>query len=166
MVACTTPTPGPTVSATPTDVPATPWTGAVVRLVTTAGQVTAGKTVVIEIDIENVTQLHGMALHLHFNPAQLEVVDADAEFVGVQITHGDFLSSGGVVQNQVDNTAGTVTYVWMQVASMEPLSGGGTLATLVVCGKAVGALDVAITELSLTDVAGNPIPVTILQKEP
>lgn len=164
MVACTTSTPDATLTATPTTVPETPLTGAVARLNTTADEVTAGKTLGVDIVIENVTQLYGVELRLAFNPVQLKVVDADAEMAGVQITCGGFLSSDYVVENQVDNDTGTVTYVLMQVAPTKPVSGDGTLATLALRSKTSGKLDISISGLLLSDAGGNQIPVTVVRE--
>jgi hypothetical protein len=60
--------------------------------------------------------MHGVEVHLSFDPAKLQVVDADSGLDGVQITaeEGLFSSAKQVVVQNVDNAAGTILFAMSQ----------------------------------------------------
>ena len=165
IASCTT-HPAATSTATPEPIPATAITETVARLTATSSEITVGKTVVVDVIIEDVNALYRMDLQLKFNPLQLEVVDADAKIAGIQVAHGDFLDvTSSHIHNNVGNNRGTIKYDLAQVAPTKPVSGAGTLITFVLRGKDAGILDITITELLLSNSAGGKIPVTILQQK-
>ena len=55
-------------------------------------EVVIGTTTTVDIRVENVTNLFGVEVHLSFDPALLEVEDANAGQAGVQIAPGPFLN--------------------------------------------------------------------------
>ena len=82
--------------------------------------------------------LYGFELQLTFDPAVVEVVDADASSPGVQIGPGDFLSPDFVVQYRADNQAGKVEFVVTQLNPSPAKSGSGALLTVPFRGLAAG----------------------------
>jgi hypothetical protein len=131
--------------------------GATVRLEPLPGQEEAD-AVTVAIRIENATRLYGAEVHLAFDPARLEVQDADPDKEGVQIQAGDFPSPDFVVQNQADNTRGTIDYAVTQVAPREAVDGSGILATVTVKDKDMGTSSLTFVGAKLADPDGQEIP--------
>jgi len=137
-----------------------------VSLTTTASAIEADTTLVVNVEVANAANLFGVELHLNFNPVLLEVVDVDEATEGVQIAYGDFFAPDFVVQNRADNITGAVTYVGIQVAPTQPVTGSGTLATVVFHGKAQGPLKLELAQVLLSTPDGQALPVEILPLTP
>lgn len=131
--------------------------GAMVRLEPLPGQEGAG-AIAMAIHIENATRLYGAEVHLAFDPARLEVQDADPDTEGVQIQAGDFPSPDFVVQNQADNVKGTIDYAATQLAPREAVDGSGVLATVTLKGKDKGTSSLTFVGAKLADPDGQEIP--------
>lgn len=112
----------------------------------------------LDIHVENVAQLAGAEVHLTFDPALLEVVDADPAMEGTQITHGNFLSPDFVVQNTAYIT-GTIDYAIACMPLDKAVSGNGVLASITFRALAEGETEVAIRSVILSDTQGQPIAV-------
>jgi hypothetical protein len=166
LAACMAPMPQPT--AIPTQAPiAAPHENAPrVFLTATAATIETDNTIVVNVEVANVTNLFGVEIELKFNPVFLEVVDVDDAAAGIQIAYGDFFAPEFVVQNQADNVNGTVTYVGMQVAPTQPVTGSGALATIVFRGKAQGPLELELTQTLLSTPDGQAIPVETVPLKP
>ena len=108
-----------------------------------------------------------MELHLRFDPAVVQVADADPGKDGIQVAVGDFLSADFVAQNQADNQAGSIDYAVTQVNPNEPRSGSGTLLVIRFQGGAAGgASPLEVTNgLLTTRCDGDLIPVTFASGE-
>lgn len=65
--------------------------------------------------------------YLNFNPALLQVVDANSSISGVQITSGSLMSA--TLLNSVDNTNGKISFSQV-VSAGTKYKGSGTLATI------------------------------------
>lgn len=138
--------------------------GATVRLEPLPGQEGA-EAVTVAIHIENATRLYGVEVHLAFDPASLEVQDADPDTEGVQIQTGDFPSPDFVVQNQADNAKGTIDYAVTQLAPREAIDGSGVLATITVKGKGESASPLTFVEVKLANPDGQEIPSQIMDDQ-
>ncbi len=97
-----------------------------------------GTTVAVPIRITDVTGLYGFEVLLKFDPAVVQVADADPAKAGVQLLAGDFLALDFLVRNTVDNAAGTAEFVLAQLNPSEAKSGTGTLFTVLFEGVAAG----------------------------
>jgi hypothetical protein len=128
-----------------------------VRLEPFSGQEGAD-AVTVAIRIENATRLYGAEVHLAFDPAHLEVQDADPDTEGVQIQAGDFPSPDFVVQNQADNVRGTIDYAATQLAPREAVDGSGVFATVTVKGKDKGTSSLTFVGAILANPDGQEIP--------
>jgi hypothetical protein len=129
-------------------------------------EVAAGQTAPLSVAVTDVQDLYGLELHLRFNPAVVQVADADPGKDGIQVAAGDFLSADFVAQNRADNQAGTIDYAVTQVNPNEPKSGSGTLVVIRFQGVAAGRvsqLEVANGILTTRD--GDLIPVTFASGE-
>lgn len=129
----------------------------VVRVMPAAPTVQVGQTVVVSITVDAVTNLFGLEFHMQFDPAVLEVVDANTAVPGVQIAPGSFLSPDIAPQNQANNTVGTIDFALSQTSPSTPVSGSGTLATITFRGRAAGSSTVAFTSVSLSNNVGATI---------
>ena len=132
----------------------------VVKISPATGSVVAGQTVAINVSIEGAANLYGAEVHITFDPALLEVIDADGGTDGVQIGHGGFLSPNFVAQNQANNATGGIDYAISQMPPKTGVNGNGALATITFRGKAAGTSAVNITTALLADPNGAQIPST------
>jgi LysM repeat protein len=107
-----------------------------------------------------VSDLYGFDFQIAFDPALLDVVDADPDKDGVQIQPGDFLSADFLAQNAVDQDNGLVKFAITQAAPSQPVSGSGTLATITFKGKAVGNTSIRFDSALFSDKDGGQITVS------
>ena len=92
---------------------------------------------------------------LRFNPAVLQVVDADAGTSGVQISPGSLMAL--TIINNIDNTAGTIQF--SQIATPgSTYSGSGTVATVtfraISAGSSSATFDFSLGSGTDSNVAG------------
>jgi hypothetical protein len=107
-----TPTNTPTSTPTPTPTPTTtPPTGTVVRVdpqnLTLPICSSEGTT---SVRVENVSDLAAVQLELSYDPAIIQVIDANPGQAGVQVTVGSAFAGGFIAQNSVDTTNGRITF--------------------------------------------------------
>jgi len=122
-----------------------------------SSEVAVGTTTTVDIRIENVADLFGAEVHLTFNPALLEVVDADPSRDGVQIQPGAFLNPYFTALNGVDQAAGGVHFAISEGPDDAVASGSGVLATVTFRGVAVGTSTFNFTSVILAAPGGIPI---------
>jgi len=127
-----------------------------------SASVVVGSTVDVAVRIDDASNLYSAAFHLTFDPAVLEVVDADPSRDGVQIFPGTFpgpsQGPGDIVTNAADNTAGTVDYDFTLLDPAPVANGSGVLATIRFRGKAVGSSALTLSGATLWDPLNDPIP--------
>lgn len=138
--------------------------GATVRFEPSSTQVSAGQTFDVNLRVESIADLYGFSTKIRFNPAILEVVDADSATSGVQISRGSFFPSDSnqahVVRNIVDNGTGEIEFAITLLGSTPALSGSGTVATIRFHAKAGGTTPLAFSSLQLINSAATAIPAT------
>jgi len=115
----------------------------------------AGK---VALRVQGVENLYGLEVHLSFDPALVEVVDADPAKPGVQIGGGDFLPNGFVAVNNADNATGRIDYAVTLLNPAEPVSGEGVLAAITFEGKANGSSPLKIDKAILASREASEIP--------
>jgi LysM repeat protein len=120
-----------------------------------------GQMTTVTLRVENVQNLYGYQVTISFNPALLEVVDADPGKPGVQVGLGTFISPDYVPQNTADNNAGTIECVVSQVAPSTAANGSGALLTISFRGKSTGVSNVQLDPLILASAQGTEIPANI-----
>ena len=131
-----------------------------------SSNVNVGDTVTVDIKIESVTDLYGVDVRLSFDPALLEVQDAEPGTTGVQIQKGAFPAPECVIKNEADNSAGTIWYAVSQMNPTEPVSGAGVVASITFKGLAEGTSSVDFTYHKLVERDGEPItPTTVYSGE-
>ena len=121
-----------------------------------------GTTTTVEVQVQNVTGLYGVDIRLSFDPAKLEVVDANPGVAGVQIEPGPFLdvNQGFVAQNSADNAAGRINYAMTLLNPASPVDGSGTLMRITFRAKAEGESVISFLSALLSDRPGMQIPAT------
>jgi hypothetical protein len=98
----------------------------------------AGDQGAVTIRVEGAEGLYGAEVHLTFDPAVLEVVDADATASGVQVKPGEWLKDGFVAVNKADNALGKIDFAVTLLNPAAPVSGSGNLFTVTLRAKANG----------------------------
>jgi LysM repeat protein len=141
-----------------------PFAGAsstVVRFEPAAPTISVGQTIAVNVRIDDVSNLSGAEFHLSYNPAILEVQDANPNTDGVQIGIGSFLKADFVAQNIVDASQGKVDFAILQLQGSAPVSGGGVVAVITFKGLANGTSPLTFNVVYLADGNAAPIPVTL-----
>ncbi len=129
-------------------------------------EVPVGQTAPLPISVKDVQDLYGVEIHLRFDPALVQVADADSSTDGVQILLGDFLSADFVAQNRADNQGGTIDFAVTQLNPSEPKSGSGTLCTIQFQGVGAGQTgQLNVVDKTLTTRDGEVIPATAASVE-
>jgi LysM repeat protein len=131
-----------------------------VRLTPASQAIGVGESATITLRAESVDSLYGYQVELSFDPAVLEVVDADPAKTGVQVSLGTFLKPDFVQQNNANNATGQVTVVISQLAPTSPVSGSGDLLTVTFEGKADGQSTIGFADLKLAKSDGTEIVAT------
>jgi len=107
------------------------------------------KNFTINVNIKNATLLRQFGFKLVFNSTLLNVVNA---------TLGSFVPPTAIYTIIINNTEGHVTYSVSVDPPDPPLSGNGTLAEITFHVESLGFCNLTLTETSLVDDYGNPIP--------
>jgi hypothetical protein len=112
--------------------------------------VPVGEIFTLEIYAENIPASYGAEIHLCFDPALLEVVNAAGK-PATQVSPGDFINPAQsfILQNRVDNQAGVVDYALALLNPAPEVSGSGQLFYLALRAKAAGVTQIDIADNSL-----------------
>lgn len=86
-----------------------------------------GNTGILTLSVGDARGLFGAEVHVSFDPAMIEVIDANTSTEGVQATLGALLSPDFVVLNRADNVASTIDIALTQVRPTLASEGDGTL---------------------------------------
>ncbi len=136
--------------------------GVPVRLQPFALQIEVGIVTSVEIWADNVTNLTEVDIELRFNPAILQVQDADLNQEGTQITPGGFLSIDSPTINQADNSTGIIRYAAQQV-NTPPANGNGILAFITFLGVSPGVSDLSFSNTPPSNASGQSGRITVNQ---
>jgi LysM repeat protein len=119
------------------------------------------QSVPVTLRLENVDSLYGFQVEITFDPAIVQVVDADPGKTGVQVSLGSFLQPDFVPQNEADNATGKIVCVVSQLAPTAAVSGTGNLFTATFKGKADGLTNLVFADIKLAKSDGTAIAVTV-----
>lgn len=138
--------------------PAAAQTAAMVAVAPGDMELGAGMTADLAIEVRDVQDLYGIDITVTYDPAVVEVVDANPSLPGAQVSLGVFLDGGMAVINQADNAAGTVHFVMTQLNPAEPKSGTGNLLVIRFRGKQAGGTSaVTLADVQLANRDGESI---------
>lgn len=110
----------------------------VVRVAPASLQLAAGQIVDVAVEVVDVQELYAFDVTVVFDGQVVEVVDADPNVAGVQMSQGLFLDPGFAVINAADNAAGRAHLVMTQLNPSVAKSGTGALIVLRLRGKEAG----------------------------
>lgn len=140
---------------------------AIVRADPAALSLTTGQTATVSFAVEDIANLYGADVRAKFDPAALEVVDADEGKPDTQIVPGAFLKPDFVVRAIADNAAGTIWYANTQVSPTLPVSGSGVLFTAVFRAKSdVTDSPITLTYAKMVERTGASLSVTMAGAAP
>lgn len=122
-------------------------------------QVQPGGRVEVPIEIRDVDGLYAIDVQIAFDPAVVQVEDANPGQSGVQPALGTFLDAGLTLFNEVDNETGLIRFVMTQANPSEAKSGDGVVLVLYLTGVQAGESDLEVTLLELSTRAGEAIEV-------
>jgi hypothetical protein len=112
----------------------------------------------VAILIENVQNLYGVEFHLAFDPAVVEVVDADPAQEGVQIAPGSLWRDGFVAVNRADNERGQVDFAATLLNPSLPVSGDRAAAEITLRARQAGVSPVRVAAAILSTRQAEEIP--------
>jgi LysM repeat protein len=124
-----------------------------------------GESHEVELWLDNVERLSSVAVDISFNSQYLRVEDADPGQDGIQVEAGELLTSSHIVRNDVDHTAGLISYQasvagFDDSAEETPVDGGGTVAVFTVLALAEGGSPLSFRLVDLRDPEGVPLTVS------
>jgi hypothetical protein len=144
-----------TPSARPDEIAPSSPTGSMLRFERVEGQPA------LEVWVDNVTNFYALDLEIHFDPAQLQAVDANPEQEGVQIAPGRVPAPDFIAENKVDNQAGIIRYVVTQMAPREGFDGSGLVATITWQGEGDLEANVSFGPVILVNQNGEQIEAAV-----
>ncbi len=125
-------------------------------------EIGAGQIGTMQIMLANANKVYGIDVQATFNPAVVEVVDADSRKTGVQMVPGKFIKADYAVRNLADNHLGTLRYVVTQLNPTPPASGKGIVLLVHFRGKTAGTSSkFTIISAVIADRRGNKQAVTL-----
>ena len=129
-------------------------------IVPTDVHISAGATMTTEVQVDGVSNLYSADFLLTFDPAIVQVVDAEPDTSGEQIAVGALFDERAflVSRNQVDNTAGVVEFAISLQGPAEPIEGTGAVAAITWQGQAEGRSVLTLGQTQLADPSDDPIP--------
>jgi len=114
------------------------------------------------VQISGDAPVYGIELHLRFEPALVEVVDADPPKSGVQVQAGSLFSARQIfaAMNAADNAAGRIEYAVTLMGEPQGVTQGGSVILITFRGRAAGVATIALEALA-SDAGGSPIPAVV-----
>lgn len=123
----------------------------------------------VEIWVNDVANLYAADVHVLFDPALLQVVDADPAAPGTQIEPVySFMNSGFIIKRVACNAAdpgnpdcavgGKVWYSATQLNPTPPANGSGPIAAFTLVGRAEGLSTLQISYQKLSSPTGQEVP--------
>lgn len=116
-----------------------------------------GEIAPVTVLVTNATDVYGLEFHLRFDPAIVEVVDAESGLPASTVAAGDWLRHGFAALNRVNNAVGTIDYAVTLLNPSPAVSGGGPVAVIAFKGKAVGASALTVQQAILASRQGKEI---------
>ncbi|HNB51511.1 MAG TPA: cohesin domain-containing protein, partial [Anaerolineales bacterium] len=111
-----------------------------------------GETVTVTIDLAQAGSAFGIELEMTYDPAILQIVDADSGSSGTQITPGTCPAPDFIIQNTAYNLTGTVDYAVTQLSL--PGCAGGAVAQIAFQGLAPGNSAICFASSLIADSNG------------
>jgi len=125
-------------------------------------EINLGNDDTVAVEVSDAVGLYAVQLTLTFNPAHVQVVDADLGRPGVQVVPGPVLAGPDwyIMLNEADNTNGTITIVASLIAVENGYTGSGALFEARFLGTGAGSTSLTITDAVFSDRNGMSLPLT------
>jgi len=114
-------------------------------------EVAPGSSVQVAVSVREIKDLYAVDFTLEFDPAVVQLVDADENLPGIQAGLGTFLDPGLLLTNEADNQSGEYHFVMSQYNPSQPKSGDGNIVVLTFQGISAGESPIRITNVELLD---------------
>lgn len=133
---------------------------AIVQIYPQTITIASGEKAQFSVEITNAENFYGFELHISYDPAKFQVVDADPSNAGIQLIPGDMyeVSQGFMVTNEADNQAGKAQIAFTLLAPAPPLAGDGTLVMVVVEAISGGRSAIGLEEVIIASPDGEALP--------
>ncbi len=133
--------------------------GGHLRLSASDTNLAVGQEIAVNVLVEGAPTIYGADVHLVFDPALLEVVDADTSVPEIQLTPGDFIDANKsfVLQHEVNNEKGTANYALTLLNPAPSVQGNGRLVQITFRAKAEGQATISIAKGLFGTQAGETI---------
>lgn len=112
----------------------------------------------VTVTLQGARDLYGIDVGLVFDPAVVEVVDADPATDGVQIAAGQIPAPDFIASDAADNTLGRMRYTVTQVNPTPPAAGDGVVFSFDVRAKAAGTSLLEVRFAEAADRDGMALP--------
>ncbi len=142
----------PAVAPTPDYPPSLFWDPAALNL-------EVGEQAAVVIWIDGVSRLQSLLIECSFDPAIIQIEDANPYAEGIQITPGSFPPHAQVSQNRVEG--GRITYM-VTVEGDGTAYGSGLVLSITLWGVAEGTSTLRLENIAAYDPEGQPIGITPL----
>jgi len=123
--------------------------GTIIRLDPSSSTIAINATTIVNVRIENVSNLAGAEVHLTFDSTLIQVQKIDA---------GGFPSPDFVAQSNF--AGGKIDYAIAQMPPHQPVNGSGVLLQITLTGKAAGTSPLNFSSAVLANNSGGQIPST------
>lgn len=116
----------------------------------------------MQVLITGVSDLATVDMRIDYDPAVLQVIDADLGTPGsVEIQPGTIFPADAPMLNQVDNVAGRINYSIFGTTS-GPFTGDGIIATITFSATLIGTTPVTFTDVVLMDSTFTELPRSLM----
>jgi hypothetical protein len=134
-----------------------------VRLSPSLSTITRGELITVAVTLDSVENLYAADIRLRFDPALLQVVDADPDQPGVQVRYGSLLDAeqGVVLLDTADNEKGSVVYALSLTRPALPVHGSGVLCSITFRARGSGAAPLDVARATLVSADVQRIPATV-----
>jgi len=121
-----------------------------------------GETGNVSVNVQDADDFYGFEIHIHYDPASVQVLDADSSRRGIQVAAGDLFveDQGFLVLNQADNQNGEILYAFTLLSPAPPISGSGSLIEFELEAIAEGNSKLEL-EVILASPDGMAIPINL-----
>ncbi len=118
-------------------------------------------TLVVEIHLDNASDVTGADIQLQYNPAQLRAQDANPRLEGNQISPGPLLAGAEqfIVANNVSTQTGQIEFAMILLPPTPPIEGKGVLATVTFEVLSSNPVSIEITSAELVSSKQSLLPV-------
>lgn len=120
-----------------------------------------GDTVQFTVQVEGVEELYGAEIHLLFDPAVIEILDADQNIEQAQCRAGDIWSEGFTAVNKADNSTGRFDFAATLLNPASPFQGSGVIVQCEARGKSIGKSGLNLENIILATRQGAQIAFTL-----